>query len=339
MTEQGPPSPHSFVPPRLPPAPSSGDGWVEDGTGRRFWGRFGAAGLLAHDPGRGILLQHRANWSHFGGTWGLPGGARHEGETAVQGAVREATEEAGIDAGALRIRMTSTLDLGFWSYTTVVVDVTTPFEAAVTDAESIEVRWVPVAEVASLPLHPGFEASWPVLQAELERRTVLIVDSANVVGSRPDGWWKDRVGATERLAGRLSLLARRGLSAAALGLGGGAGVEDDGLAGTHWWPDTVLVTEGQARAARLDDRGAPGPGAPRSPDGTVAADIAASIRLLPAEHDGDQAIVDAVSAAAAVRAAARILVVTADRELGARVTALGASVLGPGWLLALLDET
>jgi predicted RNA-binding protein with PIN domain len=29
--------------------------------------------------------------------------------------------------------------------------------------------------------------------------TVLIVDGANVVGARPDGWWKDRAGAAERL--------------------------------------------------------------------------------------------------------------------------------------------
>jgi hypothetical protein len=29
--------------------------------------------------------------------------------------------------------------------------------------------------------------------------TVLAVDGANVVGSRPDGWWKDRPGAARRL--------------------------------------------------------------------------------------------------------------------------------------------
>jgi predicted RNA-binding protein with PIN domain len=29
--------------------------------------------------------------------------------------------------------------------------------------------------------------------------TVLVVDGANVVGSRPDGWWKDRAGAAARL--------------------------------------------------------------------------------------------------------------------------------------------
>lgn len=29
--------------------------------------------------------------------------------------------------------------------------------------------------------------------------TVLVIDAANVVGSRPDGWWKDRPGAARRL--------------------------------------------------------------------------------------------------------------------------------------------
>lgn len=29
--------------------------------------------------------------------------------------------------------------------------------------------------------------------------TTLVVDGANVVGARPDGWWKDRAGAARRL--------------------------------------------------------------------------------------------------------------------------------------------
>lgn len=29
--------------------------------------------------------------------------------------------------------------------------------------------------------------------------TLLVVDAANVVGARPDGWWKDRAGAARRL--------------------------------------------------------------------------------------------------------------------------------------------
>lgn len=33
----------------------------------------------------------------------------------------------------------------------------------------------------------------------MESSPVLLVDAANVLGSRPDGWWKDRAGATRRL--------------------------------------------------------------------------------------------------------------------------------------------
>ncbi len=41
--------------------------------------------------------------------------------------------------------------------------------------------------------------------------TVLLVDAANVVGSRPDGWWCDRAGATTRLLRRLAALPGRRL--------------------------------------------------------------------------------------------------------------------------------
>ncbi|WP_024802675.1 NYN domain-containing protein [Nocardia sp. BMG51109] len=33
---------------------------------------------------------------------------------------------------------------------------------------------------------------------------LLVVDAANVVGSRPDGWWRDRAGAARRLLAKLS---------------------------------------------------------------------------------------------------------------------------------------
>ncbi len=36
----------------------------------------------------------------------------------------------------------------------------------------------------------------------------LIVDGMNVIGSRPDGWWRDRRGAMEALVGRLAALAQ-----------------------------------------------------------------------------------------------------------------------------------
>jgi predicted RNA-binding protein with PIN domain len=40
--------------------------------------------------------------------------------------------------------------------------------------------------------------------------THLLVDGMNVIGSRPDGWWRDRDGAVRRLLGRLQVLGRAG---------------------------------------------------------------------------------------------------------------------------------
>ncbi|HEY2642426.1 MAG TPA: NUDIX domain-containing protein [Galbitalea sp.] len=157
------------LPPPLPPIGKRdpGDAWVEGEDGQRFWGRFGAAGLLVWDRGEGILLQHRASWSHFGDTWGIPGGARKQGETAEDAALREAAEEARVPSERLRVIHTSVYDLGFWSYTTVVAETLEPFDAVVADLESRELRWVPVDVVDELPLHPGFAAAWPELRTWL----------------------------------------------------------------------------------------------------------------------------------------------------------------------------
>lgn len=146
-----------------------GDAWV-DGPQGRFWGRYGAAGLLLAHPDAGVLLQLRAVWSHLGGTWGLPGGARHdEHESARDGALREAAEEAGVPADRVRVLDESVLDLGYWSYTTVIARAEHLFEPVIGDAESVELRWVPFAEVDTLPLHPGVEAGWPTWRARLRQ--------------------------------------------------------------------------------------------------------------------------------------------------------------------------
>ncbi|MEU8887548.1 NTP pyrophosphohydrolase [Streptomyces sp. NPDC048442] len=59
--------------------------------------------------------------------------------------------------------------------------------------------------------------------------TLVVVDAANVVGSVPDGWWKDRHGAAERLRDRLPAYAA------------------DGVAGRPGPVELVLVVEGAAR--------------------------------------------------------------------------------------------
>ena len=48
-----------------------------------------------------------------------------------------------------------------------------PVEPAATDAESLEVAWVPADDVAALPLLPAFGEAWPRLRAMLgDGRTV-----------------------------------------------------------------------------------------------------------------------------------------------------------------------
>jgi hypothetical protein len=42
-------------------------------------------------------------------------------------------------------------------------------------------------------------------------QAVLLVDAANVVGSRPDGWWKDRAGAARRLTERIRVAVSGGV--------------------------------------------------------------------------------------------------------------------------------
>lgn len=87
---------------------------------------------------------------------------------------------------------------------------------------------------------------------------LLIVDAANVVGSRPDGWWRDRAGATARLRDTLVPL-------------GGQGVPPDLPPPV----EVVLVVEGAAREV---------PGV----DG---------VRVVAASGSGDDAVVDLVTEA------------------------------------------
>ncbi|MFI5845380.1 hypothetical protein ACIA8K_37310 [Catenuloplanes sp. NPDC051500] len=88
--------------------------------------------------------------------------------------------------------------------------------------------------------------------------TLLVVDGANVVGSVPDGWWRDRAGAAVRLRERLRPLAA------------------DGLPGLPPPLDVVLVVEGKAK----------GIGA------------APEVSVVDAPGSGDDAVVDVVREAA-----------------------------------------
>jgi hypothetical protein len=120
---------------------------------------------------------------------------------------------------------------------------------------------------------------------------VLLVDAANVVGSRPTGWWKDRAGAAGRFVHQLRAAVTSG----------------------RITQPVVVVLEGKARQG-------------------VACGQADGVTVVHARGSGDDALVDVVSEAPDHM----VTLVTADGELRRRAEALGADVVGPGWLLDLL---
>jgi len=141
--------------------------WTTCENGHAHWGPRGAAGLLLADAGR-VLLQLRAHWAHQGGTWSIPGGAREAGESYAEAALREAEEELGVDASAVALRGSYVARCGAWTYETVLA---VPLGAlALADrSESAGHRWVPIDEVAGLPLHPSFRLAWDDPAGELQR--------------------------------------------------------------------------------------------------------------------------------------------------------------------------
>lgn len=129
---------------------------------------------------------------------------------------------------------------------------------------------------------------------------VLLVDIANVMGSRPDGWWRDRAAAATRL-----LIALEPLNGAEITVPTG--------------PGTLRITEVRAVLE----------GAAKRAEGPEA------VSVLRADRDGDSEIVEEASQLAATGKIP--LVVTADRGLRRRLPEQSL-IVGPGWLNRLLGR-
>jgi hypothetical protein len=135
--------------------------------------------------------------------------------------------------------------------------------------------------------------------SEQPQDVVLLVDIANVMGSVPDGWWRDRAAAATRLLNVLESLS-----------GAEVTLPERGM---------VRITEVRAVVE----------GAAKRAEGPEA------VSVLRVDWDGDSEIVEEANR---LTASGQIpLVVTADRGLRSRLPER-ALIAGPGWLNRLLGR-
>lgn len=150
---------------------------------------------------------------------------------------------------------------------------------------------------------------------------LLVVDAANVVGSRPTGWWRDRAGATSRFVNQLAAVTGRDVTLPS--------VESPMRIAA-----VTAVVEGQARDV-AEPPGVQLVRAPRSGDDALAEFVAAYVADW-AESDDEDTPAGAGDPAGAGSGPPAV-VVTSDRGLRERVTPPAVCV-GAGWLWGLLDE-
>jgi|TARA_R110000824_G_scaffold270486_2_gene458974 8-oxo-dGTP diphosphatase len=123
--------------------------WINS-VGKSHKRNLGGSMVLVLDGTNQLLILKRPNWVSWApGKWGLPGGAIEEGETPMQGAIRETMEETTLAVHNLK-NVTLPLDKGLHpfytrSYTGQVV----------IDAEHEEWVWVGRQEIEKYDLAPN----------------------------------------------------------------------------------------------------------------------------------------------------------------------------------------
>lgn len=137
----------------------------------------------------------------------------------------------------------------------------------------------------------------------------LLVDGTNVMGSRPDGWWRDRPGAARRLVAQIVAMRRAAGDAVS---------------------ECTVVFDGRPLSDLPDGAGSD----------VAGFDVASlEVVVLWARRRGpdaaDDRIVEWLSTDPRPSA---VTVVTSDRRLAERARALGATVVGAGWLLDRLSD-
>lgn len=136
--------------------------------------RVGVVAFVERDDR--VLLERRADF----GTWGLIGGALDEDETVTEGIVREIREETGLETVAVELfgvfsdpsRINAYPDGNVFRLLSVVFIARVAEGEPRRSPESLELRWVPIAELRELEVGPS---QTPLVEAYLSNRVRPVV--------------------------------------------------------------------------------------------------------------------------------------------------------------------
>ena len=160
----------------------TGEGYYFASDGKRYWGKFGAAGALVRRKNSDgnyeyFLAKRSSGLSSGGGKWGFPGGA-HKDQTMAKspGATgkEEFMEEVNGDLSSLTpIYSHKEYESSDWAYETDVYEVGPSLlgELSASDGENTEVGWFTADQILDMAandqLHPAFAKSAPVILSQV----------------------------------------------------------------------------------------------------------------------------------------------------------------------------
>lgn len=120
-----------------------------------FHPRFEVVGCFIQCDGE-IILLHRQDHKPEGGTWGIPSGKIHEGESLLDTACRETSEETGLRIPHDRMKFFSTAYVKFTDYDFIYhmfhTEIDQKAEIKINEREHKNARWISPKDALNLPL-------------------------------------------------------------------------------------------------------------------------------------------------------------------------------------------
>ena len=126
-----------------------------------------AAGIFFTDGQKVLMLKRR---EEDDGTWALPGGKAHKGESQIGAAIRETKEETGLEQiPGYRFEDLESHD-GHKRFTCYLYRVRKPFDVVTLSEEHTDWDWMDLSDLEDHNLHPKFRQNLPRYLKSIRRK-------------------------------------------------------------------------------------------------------------------------------------------------------------------------